>query len=91
MLPLHLDNLKTIPTLCMGLGAVFWIPLSIFMGRRPVLLASGVTSLVAICWAGFAGSFYSLLAALCLQAFAYGFVLSTVRSRASLGSFFAIC
>jgi MFS family permease len=80
MAPFHLEHLRSIPTFLMGVGAIFWIPISMAIGRRPVLLICGIISVLSIGFAGLSGNFYSLLAALAIQGFAYGVTLSTVSS-----------
>jgi MFS family permease len=63
----------------MGIGAFLWIPLSLAIGRRPVFLLGTIIMLLATFWAGLAGSFYQLLAAVCLQGLAEGVNTSMVH------------
>ncbi|KAH7139902.1 major facilitator superfamily transporter, partial [Dactylonectria estremocensis] len=75
-IPLHL--LVSAPsTLFLGLGALFWIPLSLVLGRRPVLLLSCLLSMVGALVAAVADRLMLLLAATCIIGFAAGFALST--------------
>lgn len=62
----------------MGIGAFVWVPLSLAVGRRPVFLLCAVILLLSTIWAALAGSFYQLLAAICLQGLAEGLATSTV-------------
>ena len=74
-----LEALLSGPTLTLGVAAFIWIPLSLAIGRRPVFLLCTVIMLLATLWAGVSGSFRQLLAAACLQGFAGGLAMSTVR------------
>lgn len=69
---------STPSTIFLGLGAFFWIPLSVALGRRPVFLLASVCLTVATVLAANASGFYQLLAALSLQAFSAGLSLSAV-------------
>ncbi|KAH7129186.1 major facilitator superfamily transporter [Dactylonectria macrodidyma] len=64
-------------TLFLGLGALFWVPLSLVLGRRPVLLLSCFMSMVGALVAAIANKFMLLLVALCILGFAAGFAFST--------------
>ncbi|KAH6693361.1 major facilitator superfamily transporter [Leptodontidium sp. MPI-SDFR-AT-0119] len=70
--PFGLTILLSAPTLCMGIGAFIWIPLSLAVGRRPVLLLGSLMLLLATLWAGVSKTFFSLLAAQCFQGLAAG-------------------
>ena len=76
--PFNLGSLLSGPLLFMGIGACIWIPLSLAIGRRPVILICNVILLVATIWAGTAGNFYQLLIAVCLQGLATGVTASIV-------------
>ncbi|KAH7327523.1 major facilitator superfamily transporter [Rhexocercosporidium sp. MPI-PUGE-AT-0058] len=67
-----LTALLAAPTLFMGLGAFLWIPLSLAIGRRPVMLLASFSLIPFTLWAGVSRNFYSLLAAQCCQGFATG-------------------
>ncbi|KAH9225960.1 hypothetical protein K456DRAFT_1934377 [Colletotrichum gloeosporioides 23] len=67
---------STPSTIFLGLGAFFWIPLSVALGRRPVFLLASVCLTVATVLAANASGFYQLLAALSLQGFSAGLSLS---------------
>lgn len=64
----------------MGFGALFWVPLSLGLGRRPVFLLVSVMMLLATIGAGFAKDFRQLLACLCFIGLGEGFSLTSVRS-----------
>ena len=67
----------------MGVGAFVWIPLSLAVGRRLVFLLCAVIMTLATIWAGAAGSFYQLLAAICFQGLAEGLSTSAVSDLLS--------
>jgi MFS family permease len=66
--------LTSLPLLTNGISSYFLVPLSIAVGRRPVLLACGVMAWVGGLWAGFSQSLDSHIAARCLQALGAGAV-----------------
>lgn len=66
--------LSSLPLLVNGLSSYFLVPLSIAIGRRPVLLFSGLMAWVGGLWAGFSTSLTSHLAARCLQGLGAGAV-----------------
>lgn len=70
--PFNITILQSSPTLFMGLGAFLWIPLSLAIGRRPVLLLASLVLLIATICAGFVQKFYLLLTALCFQGLGAG-------------------
>ncbi|KAK2610218.1 hypothetical protein N8I77_003668 [Diaporthe amygdali] len=55
-------DLLTYPTLFMGIGNLFSMPLSVTVGRRPVFLASLVLMIVSGIWCAFSGSLSSHIA-----------------------------
>lgn len=65
-------------TLFLGLGALFWVPLSLALGRRPVFLLACLCLMLGSLVAAVANKFNLLLVATCIQGFAAGFALSTV-------------
>ncbi|TDZ30749.1 putative MFS-type transporter [Colletotrichum spinosum] len=67
---------STPSTIFLGLGAFFWIPLSVAVGRRPVFLLGAFLLALATLLASQASGFYQLLAALSLQGFSAGLSLS---------------
>jgi MFS family permease len=81
MEPFHLSDLEPAINLFMGFGAFLWIPLSLAIGRRPVLILSTLVLFSGTMWATFAGSFYQFLAAICLIGLAGGASTSLVSSR----------
>ncbi|KAJ8115240.1 hypothetical protein OPT61_g3067 [Boeremia exigua] len=74
--PWTVEALVTAPTLCMGFGALLWVPLSLGMGRRPVFLIAALMVLLATIGAGFAASFYQLLTCACFLGLGEGFSLT---------------
>lgn len=70
----------------MGLGCLFWVPLSIGMGRRPALLIASAVVLCAMIWAAEARSLGSLVMATCFVGLGEGLSLSLVRSSARMFS-----
>ena len=62
----------------MGLGAFIWIPLSLALGRRPVFVIAATLMFLSSLAAGFARSYYELLASVCVLGLTEGFSLSTV-------------
>ncbi|KAL2069282.1 hypothetical protein VTL71DRAFT_15620 [Oculimacula yallundae] len=80
-MPFNLTILSTAPTMCMGLGAFFWIPSSLALGRRPVLLIAATTLLISMIVASVAVGFHVLLAALSIVGFASGITTSMVWSK----------
>ncbi|KAH6852090.1 MFS general substrate transporter [Alternaria alternata] len=71
-----LKALVTAPTLFMGLGCFLWVPVSIGLGRRPTMLIATLVVLLAMLWAGEAGSFRSLVGAVCFLGLGEGLALS---------------
>lgn len=66
--------LATLPLLTNGIASYFLVPLSISLGRRPVLLGCGVLAFTGGFWAGLSRSLYSHIAARCVQAIGAGAV-----------------
>ena len=66
--------LASLPLLTNGISSYFLVPLSISIGRRPVLLACGVMAWSGGFWAGFSRSLESHIAARCVQAVGAGAV-----------------
>jgi MFS family permease len=66
--------LASLPLLTNGISSYFLVPISISVGRRPVILACGVMAWVGGLWAGFSQSLDSHIAARCLQALGAGAV-----------------
>lgn len=54
---------QTAAALMIGVGNLFWVPLAIKYGKRPVYVLSFVVFLVSCTWCGVAESFGSELAA----------------------------
>ncbi|KAF2864174.1 major facilitator superfamily transporter [Piedraia hortae CBS 480.64] len=70
--------LASLPVLMMGLCNLLFIPISIAVGRRPVMLSCGVLAIVGAVWAGFSQSLPSHLGARCVQALGAGTVESLI-------------
>ncbi|KAK7224828.1 hypothetical protein V2G26_012831 [Clonostachys chloroleuca] len=64
--------LSSAMTLFTGFGYLLGIPLSTAVGRRPVFVGAAALTSVSTLWAGWAPSFWHLLASLCFQALAVG-------------------
>jgi MFS family permease len=56
-----------IPVLMLGASNIWWVPLSNWMGRRPVLLFATLLMTACSVWCAKADSFGSLIAARLLQ------------------------
>ncbi|KAJ4169257.1 hypothetical protein NW754_001342 [Fusarium falciforme] len=70
--PKRIIELASYPSLCMGLGNFFFVPLSMALGRRFAFILSNVLLLVSIIWAAKSQSFESHLGARCLQGLTAG-------------------
>lgn len=66
--------LAALPLLVNGLASYLLVPLSIAVGRRPVLLLAGILAWSGGLWAGFSQSLESHLAARCFQGLGAGAV-----------------
>lgn len=66
--------LSSLPLLVNGIASYILVPLSIAVGRRPVLLFAGVMAWTGGLWAGFSHSLPSHLAARCFQGLGAGAV-----------------
>ena len=67
-----LSHLVAVNVLLLGTSNIFWVPLANTFGRRPILIIAMLLSVLFSMWCCFAKSFNSLLAARCLQGFAFG-------------------
>ncbi|KAH7329968.1 major facilitator superfamily transporter [Rhexocercosporidium sp. MPI-PUGE-AT-0058] len=76
--PFQVTLLLSAPSLFQGIASFLWIPLSLAVGRRPVLLLAALTLLVATIWAAFSTTFGSLLAAVCVVGVVQGAAMSVV-------------
>jgi MFS family permease len=63
----ELSYIIAVNLLCLGTSNVWWVPLSNWMGRRPVLLIATLLMTLCSVWCAEAKSFASLLAARVLQ------------------------
>jgi MFS family permease len=68
--------LASLPVIMMGITNFFFVPLAISVGRRPVILASGLIAMGGAIWAGHSTSLDSHLAARSIQAIGAGTVES---------------
>ena len=78
MKPFGIDTLISAPTFFMGIGAFIWIPMTLWLGRRPVFLASSMLMFLATLMAAYATSYSVLLTAVCFIGLTTGFSLSAV-------------
>jgi MFS family permease len=69
-----ISMLATLPLLTNGISSYFLVPLSIAIGRRPLLILCGLLAWVGGLWAGMSKSLDSHLAARCLQGLGAGAV-----------------
>ncbi|KAH8879026.1 MFS general substrate transporter [Thozetella sp. PMI_491] len=76
--PFDIGSAASVPTLFLGIGAVFWIPVSIAIGRRPVAVLCSILYTLSIVWAALSGSFRSYIWAISLEGFAGGCALGTM-------------
>lgn len=70
--------LASAPVLIIGVANLAFIPTSISVGRRPVIIITGFLALAGAIWAGFSQSLGSHLAARCVQALGAGCVESLI-------------
>ncbi|EMF11129.1 MFS general substrate transporter [Sphaerulina musiva SO2202] len=70
--------LASLPVLIMGVANLGLVPMAISVGRRPVILASGVVAIAGAVWAGHSQSLGSHIAARCVQAIGAGTVESLI-------------
>lgn len=75
MRPFRLDVLSSSSSIFMGLGSFLWIPLSVAIGRRPIVMFCTILLTASTLWTGFSQNFYQHLAACCLQG-----IVITVRT-----------
>ncbi|PCG89188.1 Major facilitator superfamily domain, general substrate transporter [Penicillium occitanis (nom. inval.)] len=67
-----LTHLIAVNVLMLGMSNIWWVPLSNWMGRRPVLLVGTLLMTLCSMWAGLATSYNSLLAARIIQGIGAG-------------------
>ncbi|KAK2024902.1 major facilitator superfamily transporter [Colletotrichum zoysiae] len=70
--------LASLPVLVIGLANLVLVPMAISVGRRPVVLATGILAIVGCVWAGNSRSLPSHLLARCVQAVGAGTVESLI-------------
>ncbi|KAG4443551.1 hypothetical protein IFR05_000928 [Cadophora sp. M221] len=76
--PFHIALLFSAPSIIQGIASFLWIPLSLAVGRRPVLLLAAFTLLISTIWAALSTSFRLLLAAVCVIGTVQGAAMSVV-------------
>ncbi|GJC79041.1 protein HOL1 [Colletotrichum liriopes] len=70
--------LASLPVLVIGLANLVLVPMAISVGRRPVVLATGLLAVVGCVWSGSSQSLMSHLLARCVQAVGAGTVESLI-------------
>lgn len=70
--------LAALPLLMIGVSNLFFIPLAIAIGRRPVVLGTGCVAIGGALWAGLSTSLWSHIGARCVQAVGAGTVESLI-------------
>ncbi|KAF6831254.1 major facilitator superfamily transporter [Colletotrichum musicola] len=70
--------LASLPVLVIGLSNLVLVPMAISVGRRPVVLVTGVIAIIGAVWAGSSRSLPSHLLARCVQAVGAGTVESLI-------------
>ncbi|EFQ34136.1 major facilitator superfamily transporter [Colletotrichum graminicola] len=70
--------LASLPVLVIGLSNLLLVPMAISVGRRPVVLTTGVIAIMGCIWAGNSRSLPSHLLARCVQAVGAGTVESLI-------------
>ncbi|KAH9224888.1 major facilitator superfamily transporter, partial [Leptodontidium sp. 2 PMI_412] len=76
--PFNLTVLATAPPMFMGIGAFLWIPLSLALGRRLVVIMAATMLVMATIWASVEVNFHVLLAAVCFEGLAAGVTSSAL-------------
>ncbi|KKY18080.1 putative mfs transporter [Phaeomoniella chlamydospora] len=66
----QVNSLLTFNFLLLGIGNLFWVPMSTKFGKRPIMLISMAMLFAILIWTAKAQTFNSLLAARCLSGFA---------------------
>ncbi|KAF4636494.1 hypothetical protein G7Y89_g1585 [Cudoniella acicularis] len=74
----EVNRLASFPVLIIGLSNYVLVPLSIAIGRRPVICLCGLLAWTCTLWAGLSQSLESHLAARCIQALGAGAVESLI-------------
>ncbi|OBR12565.1 Major facilitator superfamily transporter [Colletotrichum higginsianum IMI 349063] len=75
---LYIYLLASLPVLVIGLANLVLVPMAISVGRRPVVLATGLVAVAGCVWAGSSRSLASHLLARCVQAVGAGTVESLI-------------
>lgn len=75
-----IEALLTAPTLLSGIGTLFWVPLTLALGRRPPFITATILMLLASVGAGLSTRFWQLLACVSILGFTEGFALSVVSA-----------
>ncbi|KAH6668684.1 major facilitator superfamily domain-containing protein [Plectosphaerella plurivora] len=69
------NSLNSAVTFFVAMGYIMAIPTSIAVGRRPVILFSCLIQALTVLWAGIAGNYFQLLAAVVFQSVTAGGIL----------------
>ncbi|GAQ11728.1 hypothetical protein ALT_9049 [Aspergillus lentulus] len=72
----QLSDLISYSVLAMGLANIFWMPLALCFGKRPIVLISMAMFLTGIIWTCVAKNYNSLMGARVLASFGYGSIES---------------
>ncbi|KAL8388916.1 hypothetical protein RB595_009019 [Gaeumannomyces hyphopodioides] len=75
--PFRMDHIGAVPTLFMGIGCLVWMPMSLWLGRRPVLILCAGVMPVASLLSGISTSFGMYIISIALQGLANGVAFST--------------
>lgn len=70
--------LATLPVLMIGVSNLMLVPMAIAIGRRPVILVTGILAIAGASWAGASTSLGSHIGARCVQAIGAGSVESLI-------------
>jgi len=70
--------LATFPLLVIGVSNLFLVPIAIAIGRRPVIIVTGLLAIAGASWAGASDSLDTHIAARCIQAIGAGSVESLI-------------
>lgn len=74
----HVYLLASLPVLIIGISNLIFVPMAISVGRRPVIIFSGVVAIIGCVWAGHSGSLGSHLGARSIQAIGAGTIESLI-------------
>ncbi|EJT72450.1 hypothetical protein GGTG_09316 [Gaeumannomyces tritici R3-111a-1] len=75
--PFTMNHVDAVPTLFMGIGCLIWTPMSLWLGRRPVLILCAGLMPVATLLSGMSTSFAMYIISIALLGLANGVAFST--------------